>query len=178
MKVSVDSVVIRERVRHDLGDLKPLMESMRRHGQLNPITLTRDNELIAGHRRLLAARTLAWQYIDATIVDRHSEVEKLTLELEENVHRKDFSPEELLAGYRRLERLQRPTMFRRVGNFFKGIFARLFRRKNGAPTPRPALGTTADITGAAPSAAPTGRPAPATKTTTNAEMAEPGQYGV
>ncbi len=128
MKVSVSSIMVRERVRHDVGDVAALMESMRQHGQLNPITITRDNELIAGHRRLLAARGLAWQHIEATVIDNDSEVEKLALELEENVHRKDFSPEELLAGYRRLEKLRRPGICRRVGGFFKGFFTRFFRR--------------------------------------------------
>lgn len=175
MKIPVDSIIVRERVRHELGDLTALMESMQQHGQLNPITITRNNELIAGHRRLLAARTLSWQHIDATIVDRDSEADKLALELEENVHRKDFSPQELLAGYKRLEKLQRPRLFRRVGGIFKGFFARLFRRKPDAPTPGVATGATADVmeaTAATDPKAPT-RTAPARGVTDDV-----GQYGV
>ncbi len=129
MKVPLTDIVIRERVRQDIGDLTPLMESMQKHGQLNPINITRENELIAGHRRLLSAKELGWTYIDALIIDRDSQIEKLQLELEENVHRKDFSPEELLAGYRKLEKLLRPRLTRRVANFFGNLFGRIFGRR-------------------------------------------------
>ncbi len=148
MKVPISDIVVKERVRQDIGDLSKLMESMQKHGQLNPINITRDNELIAGHRRLLSAKELGWTYIDALIVDRDTQVEKLQLELEENVLRKDFSPEELLAGYRRLEKLLRPRFTRRVANFFGNLFGRLFGRRKRLKqdrTPRPVLGTTADI---------------------------------
>lgn len=129
MKVRVEDIIIKERVRTDIGDLKPLMKSMQEHGQLNPVTLSRENELIAGHRRTLAAKELGWVYVDATIVDHTSEVEKLQLELEENVHRKDFCPEELLAGYRKLDRLMHPSVGRRIGQAISKFFRRLFSRK-------------------------------------------------
>jgi ParB family chromosome partitioning protein len=125
MKISISEISIKARVRHEIGDLSSLMKSMQDHGQLNSITITRDNELIAGHRRLLSAQELGWTYIDASIVDRNSEVDKLQLELEENVHRKDFSPEELLNGYRRLEKLLQPSITRRISNFFGNIFSKL-----------------------------------------------------
>lgn len=137
MKISVNEVIINERVRHEIGDLSSLMKSMHDHGQLNSITISRNNELIAGHRRLLSAKELGWTYIDATIVERSSEADKLQLELEENVHRKDFSPEELLAGYRRLEKLLRPSVKRRIANFFSNIFGKLFRRKKKIKTEEP-----------------------------------------
>ncbi len=126
MNVLIEDVVIKDRVRTDIGDLKPLMDSLRDHGQLNAITLSRENELIAGHRRTLAARELGWKYIEAHIVDKSTEVEKLQLELEENVHRKDFSPEELLAGYRRLDKLLHPPLTRRIGSAIGSFFRRMF----------------------------------------------------
>ena len=139
MQVLIEDIVIKDRVRTEIGDLKPLMESMRLHGQLNPITLSGENELIAGHRRTLAARELGWKFVEAHIVERASEVEKLQLELEENVHRKDFSPEELLAGYRRLDKLLHPTIGRRIGTALKCFFGKIFRRKpknNTVPAPQ------------------------------------------
>lgn len=129
MQVSINSVTIEERVRKDVGDLAPLMESLRKYGQLSPIVLTRKNELIAGHRRLLSAKRLGWFTIDAIYVDRNEPADKLEMELQENVHRKDFSPEELLNGYRRLDRLRRPSLGRRVASFFSNIFGNIFRRK-------------------------------------------------
>ena len=58
MQVRIDSVVIKRRVRRDLGDLTSLMESLRNHGQLTPILINRNSELIAGHRFAEAARVL------------------------------------------------------------------------------------------------------------------------
>jgi ParB family chromosome partitioning protein len=168
MKVPVSDIIIKERVRIEIGDLSSLMQSMQDHGQLNPVTITRDNELIAGHRRLLSALELEWTYIDASIVDSCTEAEKLQLELEENVHRKDFSPEELLAGYRRLEKLTSPSITKRIANFFGNIFGKLFRRKKRNKAPEQSQATTEEQT------------IPAEKKPENSEKQdqEVGQYGV
>jgi len=128
MQISVNSVLVKERVRTDMGDLTTLMDSMQKFGQLSPIVVTRKNELIAGHRRLLSARRLGWYTIDAVVVDRDSPADKLEMELAENVNRKDFSPEELVAGFRRLEKLRRPSVGRKIRDFFGRVFGRLFRR--------------------------------------------------
>jgi ParB family transcriptional regulator, chromosome partitioning protein len=129
MQVLIEDIIIKDRVRTEIGDLKSLMESMRLHGQLNPVTITRENELVAGHRRTLAARELGWKFIEAHVIERSSEIEKLQIELEENVHRKDFSPEELLAGYRRLDKLLNPTIGHRIGCAVKSFFCKVFGRK-------------------------------------------------
>jgi ParB family chromosome partitioning protein len=142
MQCQIESIIVAERVRKELGDLSSLMASMEKHGQLSPIVVTRKYELVAGHRRLESARRLGWQAVDIIIVDGDTPADRLEMELEENVHRKDFSPEELLAGYTRLERLKRPTLAARVGGFFRRIgdwFAGIFRRKpRQEPRPEPA----------------------------------------
>ena len=51
--------------RRDIGDLKPLRESMQRVGLLHPILIDTENNLIAGFRRLEIARQLNWEFIDA-----------------------------------------------------------------------------------------------------------------
>ncbi len=133
MQVAVDSVVVKDRIRKELGNIDSLKKSMREIGQLSPLVLTRQNQLISGYRRLTAAKELGWHSIEAEYVDRDSEVDRLRMELEENVHRKDFTPEEVLAGYHRLEKLKSPGIKKRVGKFFKrvgGFFTGLFRRKN------------------------------------------------
>ena len=129
MQVAVSDIILKKRVRQDLGDLKPLMESLRKYGQLNPVIITREHELIAGHRRLESAKQLGWYTVDAVCVDRVSDAEKLEMELEENVHRKDLSPSELLEGYTRLEKLLKPRFIQRVRNSIRDFFSRLFGRK-------------------------------------------------
>ena len=62
--VPIAEVKIGGRLRKDFGRLSDLAESIREIGLLNPITLTRDGWLAAGHRRLLACRDiLHWKEI-------------------------------------------------------------------------------------------------------------------
>ena len=129
MQVTPVSITIKKRIRKDLGDLKPLMESMKKYGQLSPIIINRKYELIAGHRRLESARLLGWHSINAVIVDRDNEQDKMEMELEENIQRRDLSPEELAEGFSRLEKLSKPSLFRRILNFIIRILKRIFRRK-------------------------------------------------
>jgi len=125
MQVLITNIKIPDRVRMDVGDLDPLMESLKRCGQLNPITLSREMELIAGFRRLSAAQRLGWKMIDATVVDGLTALRRLEMELEENVYRKDFTPDELLEGVKRLEALRHPKLRTRVKQAFKRMFGKL-----------------------------------------------------
>ena len=45
---------IKTRFRQTLGDLNPLIESIKRHGLLHPVVLSEDNQLICGRRRVAA----------------------------------------------------------------------------------------------------------------------------
>ena len=136
MLVNISEIKVRKRVRKDLGDLDALKESLRRYGLLNPITIDNKNRLIAGERRLEAAKLLGWTNINAVVVNNISAITKLELELEENNQRKEFTDAELLEGYIRLERLRNPSIFRKILNaivrFFEWIFesiAKLFKKK-------------------------------------------------
>ena len=75
---------------------------MRTYGLLNPITINRKYELIAGERRLQAAKAIGWTNINANVVDNLSEVDELEMEIEENNQRKEFTEQELIEGYKRL----------------------------------------------------------------------------
>jgi ParB family chromosome partitioning protein len=128
MRVRIDSVIVKRRVRRDLRDLEPLMESMRKYGQLNPIIINRRNELLAGERRLTAAQRLGWNAVDAVVLDKEEEIEMLEIEMEENLARNDLTGEEVADGYSRLEKLRHPSLWRRILNFFKHLWRRLFGR--------------------------------------------------
>ena len=60
---SVSSIVIGERHRRDPGDLTPLMDSMKRVGLLQPVTITPDGYLICGYRRLEAAKRARLEHL-------------------------------------------------------------------------------------------------------------------
>lgn len=89
--VPLDAIVIGSRVRKDLGDLSALAESIKRHGLLHPIVITQDNTLVAGHRRIEAAKLIGWNEIPATVLDI---ADLLSAERDENAERKDFTPSE------------------------------------------------------------------------------------
>ncbi len=125
MLVAIKDIKIKKRVRKDLGDLENLKDSLRTYGLLNPITLNSRYELIAGERRLTAATQLGWTNIQANIVDNLTEVEQLEMEIEENNQRKEFTDEELLKGYMRLERLRNPGFFYRIYLFIKKIIQKI-----------------------------------------------------
>lgn len=131
MLVSINDIKVKRRVRKDLGNLEDLKNSLRRYGLLNPITLNGKYELVAGERRLEAAKAIGWTSINANIIDNLSELSQLELEIEENNQRKEFTDDELLEGYKRLERLRNPSFFRRVWNAIKAFFARLARIVKG-----------------------------------------------
>lgn len=132
MLVNIDDIKIKKRVRTDLGDLEPLKNSLRTYGLLNPVTISRDYELIAGERRLQAAKAIGWTNINAVIIDNRDEIEKLELEMEENNQRKEFTDAELLEGYKRLEKMRHPSIWVKIAAAFKRFFrwiAHFFTKK-------------------------------------------------
>ena len=89
MKIS--EIRIGTRHRKDLGDIPGLAESINTIGLLQPIVVTPDGLLIAGERRLTAAKYIGWADISATIVDLG---EIISGEYAENEIRKDFTTSE------------------------------------------------------------------------------------
>jgi ParB family chromosome partitioning protein len=129
MQLSVDSIRIRKRVRKDLGDLTPLVNSLRKYGQLSPILIDPDHELIAGFRRLEAAKRLGWHSVEVVILDTNSDVNKLEIELEENIQRRNLSPDEISDGINTIHKLLHPNIFIRIINFIKKLFRLLFKKR-------------------------------------------------
>lgn len=144
MLVKIEDIIVKKRIRKDLGDLTALKESMRLYGLMNPVTLNADYELVAGERRLEAAKALGWERINATVLDAGIDpVRQFEMEIEENNQRKEFTDKELMDGYRRLERLRHPPLiirlFRAIRHFFSAIVRRLrslFSRKTVRTKPR------------------------------------------
>lgn len=90
----------------DTGELKHLAESIREHGIIQPLILmpiSADNkyELIAGERRLRAAKIAGLVTVPA-IIRKANEQEKLELALIENIQRTDLGPLETAEAYHQL----------------------------------------------------------------------------
>jgi ParB family chromosome partitioning protein len=129
MKVLIKDIKIKKRVRKDLGDLHMLKESLNRYGLMNPITINSQYELVAGHRRLEAAKSLGWSTIDAIMVETKDKLLLLELELEENNQRKPFTDDELYEGYKALEKLRNPSFFAKLLGKIKSLFEKAFDKK-------------------------------------------------
>ena len=125
MLVQIKDIKIKRRVRKDLGNLEDLKDSMKIYGLMNPITLNSRYELIAGERRLQSAIQLGWTSINANIIDNLTEVDQLEMEIEENNQRKEFTEEELMNGYKRLQRLRNPNFFYKIYLFFKRLVQKI-----------------------------------------------------
>jgi len=122
--IKVDKAV---RIRSDIGDLEPLIESISNVGLINPIVIDEDNNLVAGYRRLEACKKLGFKEVDVKIVDFNGDDMKLLdVEVAENFFRKDFTPEEVLASEKRrqeiLESRRKKGLFERFWLWLKGLF--------------------------------------------------------
>ena len=84
----ISDIIIGKRHRRDMGDLDALARTIRDLGLLHPVVIRPDGTLIAGERRLCAAKLLGWTDVPVNVVD----IEKIALgEYAENVERKDFT---------------------------------------------------------------------------------------
>jgi ParB family chromosome partitioning protein len=127
MQVPIEDIKVKRRIRKEPGDIEILAESLRVFGQINPIVITRKNILVSGQRRLEAARALGWRTINAVIMDLPDALAKLEYEVEENIQRRDFTPQEVAEATRRIYRLKNPGFFRRILNAIIRFFKWLFR---------------------------------------------------
>ena len=127
MTILIKDIIVKSRVRSDLGDIDVLAESLNRYGQISPVVINNKKILIAGGRRLEAAKILGWQEINAVIFETTDELEQVELEVEENKYRKDFNEKEEAAAAEKIYKLKNPSFFRRVWKAIKNFFKKLFR---------------------------------------------------
>ena len=99
MKISIDKIVIGERIRVDNGNIEAFAENIRSNGLINPLTVMRveggELKLLAGYRRLLAAQLLGWTEIDVYIMSPFDAEAALLIEISENEQRKGFTVAEV-----------------------------------------------------------------------------------
>ncbi|GHV53891.1 chromosome partitioning protein ParB [Spirochaetia bacterium] len=127
MQIPIEDIIVKKRIRKDLGDIGALADSLKKFGQISPIMVSKKNVLIAGGRRLEAAKSLGWRTINAVIADIPGSLSKLEYEVEENRQRRDFTPEELTEAAKKIDKLKNPGIFRRFFDWIIGLFKKLFR---------------------------------------------------
>jgi ParB/RepB/Spo0J family partition protein len=98
------------RQRRDLGDIEGLANSILKSGLLQPIIVNGENGnyvLVAGERRLRAHQHLGWPFIEAIPLSTLSPEQRVLIELEENIRRKQLSWQEEVRAIREYARIAR-----------------------------------------------------------------------
>lgn len=93
------------RTKVDEEKLSELSASIKEKGIIQPVVVRQvgeEFELVAGERRLLAAKKLGWEEIPAVITGKLSKEDMLELSLIENLQREDLNPIDTAKGYKRL----------------------------------------------------------------------------
>lgn len=94
-----------DRFRKDMGEVRKLADSIVKFSQLQPIGITRDNELVWGGRRV-AACIYAGIDVKAVYSDEVDPLFLREMELEENIQRKDFTPAEAATAVAEIHKLK------------------------------------------------------------------------
>lgn len=113
--IPIESIIVEDRYRTELGDLDSLEGSLKKSGLTTPLTV-KDNcdgtyKLLAGGRRFTVLLVNGTSEVPVRIYDRDlSEIEMLMIEEAENIHRKDFEPHEHDALVARIHCLHQQTV--------------------------------------------------------------------
>lgn len=130
------------RARKDDGDISELAESIERIGQLHPVVVRMDKGgapvIIAGLRRVRACRKLGVK-VRALVIKPEDELSTLTVQLEENIKRKNFDRLEVGEGLKRYKALyERKHGLGQGWNLKKAARDEKGKAKKGEKADRPA----------------------------------------
>jgi 16S rRNA G966 N2-methylase RsmD len=101
---AIADIKVGNRHRKDLGDIARFAQNLADLGHmLHPVVVNSNDELVAGYRRLAAAKAAGWDKVPVTVIDLPSIVAG---EFAENACRKNFLPSEIDAIRRTLEPLE------------------------------------------------------------------------
>jgi ParB family transcriptional regulator, chromosome partitioning protein len=90
--IPIEMIKVKDRYRHDRGEIELLAESLKARGQIHPVLVNNDYSLLAGERRIEAAKSLGWLTIRAEmrVTASTNRLSDMEVELDENQIRKDF----------------------------------------------------------------------------------------
>ena len=116
--LDVDSILVADRYRKEIGDVTDLKESIKNIGLLNPITVREWHggyRLVAGERRLTAFKALGLATIDARVArDIADARDALVAERDENTARKPMLPSEATALGMAIQEMEAPAAMERM----------------------------------------------------------------
>ena len=114
--IEVGNVEVGDRFRKEMGDIGELIESFKKHGVIAPLAVTtqpcqspsdKPYRLLAGGRRFIAAMKAGLDIIPVKVyTEQLTELQMRSIELEENIRRKNLSYMEECYLTREIDRLQ------------------------------------------------------------------------
>jgi site-specific DNA-methyltransferase (adenine-specific) len=109
MKVKISDIIVkqdRQRKTYTKAGIDSLAVSLSTNGQINPLAVNRESDgtltLLAGERRLIAAKQLNWTEIEVTEFADLNELQREEIELDENLQRENLPWQEEVAAKRRI----------------------------------------------------------------------------
>ena len=102
--IQVTEIIVSNRGRVEMGKIGELCESIQKFGLLSPIIIDNNLNLHCGERRLRAFQQLKLEYIPCRFLNDLTETEKLEVELDENIRRKQLTWQEELLLMEKLTR--------------------------------------------------------------------------
>jgi ParB family transcriptional regulator, chromosome partitioning protein len=123
-KINISDIIVQDRIRTRMGDLKSLALSLHIEGQLSPIYVVPKGdkfELVDGERRIRAAQSLGWSMLECQMYDSLSDVKKKEMELIFCVQREQLS-------FVEEARATKDLVERRRKEYGKGSLAKFGRR--------------------------------------------------
>jgi ParB family transcriptional regulator, chromosome partitioning protein len=97
------SFAVRDKFQRYSEDDESLVTSIREHGLIQPILirpLSHEFEIVAGHRRYQACKSLRWRFIPCKIREM-TDKQAFEIQLSENIQRKSMDPIEEAEAFRR-----------------------------------------------------------------------------
>jgi len=135
-QIAIDTILpSRTNPRKRFDELEDLAQNIKEHGILQPLLVRAINKttgkedwgLVAGERRLRAAKIAELQFVPCIVLDL-TDSEVLEIQLVENLQRADLHPLEEADGYRRLVSMKGQGVARiaaRIGRSTKYVYDRL-----------------------------------------------------
>lgn len=129
MKININEIKISKDRYFKLNEehVKKLAEAIDVNGLINPVTLTKDNTLIAGLHRIEAHKLLGLEEIEYNVLELESDEEKKLAEIDENIIRMDLS-----ALQRAKVLVERDKLYSEIQK--KSRRVRVLNEKNHQPT--------------------------------------------
>ena len=122
--VPIFAIQVSTRIRKEPGNLSELADDLQKHGLINPITVMDCQngryQLIAGLRRLEAAKLIKMMELRATVLSPMQAQEMLEIEIAENEQRLDFTTAERLEYAEKIKAIEQAKARERMSLGGKG----------------------------------------------------------